>query len=87
LGFVSQVRDDIIDANFDVLTGEFKEKKEESQHDEEPEDLTAMPSSINDDYSNPDVTAQPVHKVVKRHEPQDECLECRYCRALPRSDL
>lgn len=84
---MSQVRDDIIDANFDVLTGEFKEKKEESQHDEEPEDLTAMPSSINDDYSNPDVTAQPVHKVVKRHDPQDECLECRYCRALPRSDL
>lgn len=74
LGFVSQVRDDLIDEHFDVMSGEFKDEKEKHECKQQ-EVVTIYP--INHD--------EEPKQIVKITEPQIElCPECPHCAAQPK---
>lgn len=75
LGFVSQVRDDLIDEHLDVMSGEFKEEKEKYECNQH-EDISIYP--INHD--------EEPKQIVKLTEPQIElCPECPHCAAQPKT--
>jgi len=74
------VRDELIDANFDVLTGLVKDVQEqEHEHLEENISEELTPSSINFDDSQ-------IESKSKKQEPQEKTIKCHYCRTIQTTD-